>query len=209
MAELNINITEENSLYNDVGQIINKSRQRLASLANTEICMMHWHIGKRIKEDVLYSQRAEYGKQILKNLSNKLSTQFGKGWSDRKLLHCIRCAYTFTEDEIIYAVSIQLTWTHLRSLMFIEERLKRQFYMEMTRIEHWNTRTLDHKIEELLYERTAYLEFHFVAEHLYELARCHALRGLGKPPRNVGCEAGGSRSEVLHSECPMYCARNH
>ena len=39
--------------------------------------------------------------------------------------------------------------------MFIEERLKRQFYMEMTRIEHWNTRTLDHKIEELLYERTA------------------------------------------------------
>ena len=155
MAKLNINITEENSLYNDVGQIINKSRQRLASLANTEICMMHWHIGKRIKEDVLYSQRAEYGKQILKNLSNKLSTQFGKGWSDRKLLHCIRCAYTFTEDEIIYAVSIQLTWTHLRSLMFIEERLKRQFYMEMTRIEHWNTRTLDHKIEELLYERTA------------------------------------------------------
>jgi hypothetical protein len=145
MAEPNINITEENTLYSDISQIIHKSRQRLASFANTEICMMHWQIGQRIKEDVLYNQRAEYGKQIIKNLSTQLTTKFGKGWSDRKLLHCIRAAYTFTEDEIIYAVRTQLTWTHLRSLMFIEDSLKRQFYMEMTRIEHWDTRTLDQK----------------------------------------------------------------
>ena len=49
----------------------------------------------------------------------------------------------------------QLTWTHLRSLMAIEDELKRKFYLEMARIEHWDTRTLDQKIDGMLYERTA------------------------------------------------------
>lgn len=117
--------------------------------------MTHWQIGKRIKDDVLYNQRAEYGKQIVKNLAEQLTRRFGKGWSDRKLLHCIRAAYTFSEDEIVYAVRTQLTWTHLRSLMFIDDQLKRTFYMELARIEHWDTRTLDEKIDAMLYERTA------------------------------------------------------
>jgi predicted nuclease of restriction endonuclease-like (RecB) superfamily len=149
------NSQDEMTLYGDVCEIIDQSRQRLATTINAEICQMHWHIGKRIKEDVLYNQRAEYGKQIVKNLAYKLTEQFGKGWSDRKLLHCIRAAYTFTEEEILYAVRTQLSWTHLRSLMFIKDDLKRQFYMEMIRIEHWDTRTLDQKIDAMLYERTA------------------------------------------------------
>ena len=142
-------------LYNDVCQIIEVTRSRLATTINAEICLMHWHIGKRIKEDVLYNKRAEYGKEIVKKLSVQLTVRYGKGWSDRKLLHCIRAAYTFTEDEIVYAVRTQLSWTHLRSLMFIEDALKRTFYIEMLRIEHWDTRTLDEKIDSLLYERTA------------------------------------------------------
>ncbi len=151
----NVNSSGEIELYSDVCHIIEGSRQRLATTINAEICLMHWQIGKRIKEDVLYNQRAEYGKQVVKNLADQLTQRFGKGWSDRKLLHCIRAAYTFSEDEIVYAVRTQLSWTHLRSLMFIEDSLKRQFYMEMTRLEHWDTRTLDEKIDAMLYERTA------------------------------------------------------
>jgi len=142
-------------LYNDVCQLIDDTRGRLATTVNAETCLLHWNVGKRIKEDVLYNQRAEYGKEIVKNLADRLTQRYGKGWSDRKLLHCIRAAYTFTEDEIVYAVRIQLSWTHLRSLMFIDDDLKRKFYMEMTRIEHWDTRTLDEKIDGMLYERTA------------------------------------------------------
>jgi predicted nuclease of restriction endonuclease-like (RecB) superfamily len=103
----------------------------------------------------LYNKRAEYGKQIITKLSEKLAMQFGKGWSVYKLQHCVRAAYTFTEDEIVYALRTQLTWTHLRSLMSIEDKLKRDFYLEMSRIEHWDTRTLDQKIDTMLYERTA------------------------------------------------------
>jgi predicted nuclease of restriction endonuclease-like (RecB) superfamily len=152
MNELEKHIPE---LYSDVCQIIEGTRSRLASTVNAEVCLLHWHIGKRIKEDVLYNKRAEYGKEIVKHLAHKLTERFGKGWSDRKLLHCIRAAYIFTEDEIVYAVRTQLSWTHLRSIMFIEDELKRRFYLEMARIEHWDTRTLDQKIDAMLYERTA------------------------------------------------------
>ena len=60
-------------------------------------------LGKRIKEDVLYDQRAEYGKQVLKDIADRLTQRFG-----------------FTEDEIMYALRTQLTWTHLRSLTAIK-----------------------------------------------------------------------------------------
>ena len=154
MKEPKLSIAHQTQLNEDVCKIIEGSQQRLATTINAEICMLHWNIGKRIKEDVLFNKRAEYGKQMVKSLANLLTQKYGKGWSDRKLLHCIRAAYTFTENEIVYAVRTQLSWTHLRSLMFIEDKLKRSFYIEMARIEHWDTRTLDSKIDSMLYERT-------------------------------------------------------
>lgn len=145
----------EDLLFSDVCGMIDSVRKHVAVYVNSEICLVKWHIGKRIKEDVLYNQRAEYGKQIIKNLARKLTNKYGNGWSDRTLIHCIRAAYTFSEEEIVYAVRRQFTWTHLRSLMFVENPLARQFYMEMCRIEHWDTRTLDSKIDAQLFERTA------------------------------------------------------
>jgi predicted nuclease of restriction endonuclease-like (RecB) superfamily len=145
----------ESLLYKDVCSFIENTRQRLATTANAEACVMHWEIGKRIKEDVLYNKRAEYGKQIVTNLAVALTERYGQGWGYEKLKHCVRSAYTFSENEIRYAVSTQLTWTHLRSLMSIEDELKRSFYIEMCRLEHWDTRTLNEKIDSQLYELTA------------------------------------------------------
>lgn len=116
---------------------------------------MNWNVGTRIKEDVLSNKRAEYGEQILKRLSERLIIRYGKGWGFQKLQHCVRAAYIFTEEEIMYAVRTQLSWTHLRSLMAVQNSLARHFYMEMCRIEHWSTCTLDEKIDAQLFERTA------------------------------------------------------
>jgi len=98
----------ESQLYQDVCFLIENTRQRMAITANTEVCVMHWQIGKRIKEDVLYNKRAEYGKQIVKNLAQKLTEKYGSGWSDRKLLHCIRAAYTFSEDQICSSINVYI-----------------------------------------------------------------------------------------------------
>ena len=154
MQELT-DIKAEEQLFSDVCSIIEGTRNRIATYLNTEVCMTNWYVGKRIKEDVLNNQRAEYGKQILKNLASRLSEKYGTGWGVGKLKHCVRSAYLFTEEEIGYAVRSQLTWTHKRSLRGVKDELARTFYMEMCRIEHWDTRTLDDKIDTQLYERTA------------------------------------------------------
>ena len=148
-------LIENTQLYTDVCQIIDDTRSRIAVYVNSEICHTNWLVGKRIKEDVLFNQRAEYGKQVLKGLSIKLTEKYGAGWSVSTLQHCVRAAYTFTEDEIQYAVRTQFSWTHLRSLLSISDPLVRQFYMQMCQYEHWSTRTLEEKIDSQLYERTA------------------------------------------------------
>ena len=145
----------EETLYGDVCQIIEDTRGRIATYLNTEICMTNWYVGKRIKEDVLYNQRAEYGKQVVKNLSLRLIDRYGSGWSEKKLRHCIRSAETFSEQDIVSSTQRQLTWTHLKSLMYIKDPLERQFYAHLCGMEHWDTRTLNEKIDRQLYQRTA------------------------------------------------------
>lgn len=151
----NVQNRTEEVLYDDVCQIIDGARGRIATYLNTEVCMTNWYVGRRIKTDVLYNQRAEYGKQVVKTLSQRLTERYGAGWSEKKLRHCIRSAETFTEDDIVSATQRQLTWTHLKSLIYIKDPLERQFYANLCGIEHWDTRTLDEKIDQQLYQRTA------------------------------------------------------
>jgi predicted nuclease of restriction endonuclease-like (RecB) superfamily len=146
---------ESQNLYADVCHIIDETRTRVAVYVNAEVCMTNWQVGKRIKEDVLYNKRAEYGKQIVKNLSVRLTERYGKGWSEKTLRHCLRAAETFTKDDIVSAVQRQFSWTQLKSIMYISDPLARKFYMQMCHYEHWDTRTLDDKIDSQLYERTA------------------------------------------------------
>ena len=151
MADNQLNNTDEiQGLFFDVCNIIDGVRNRVAVSVNSEVCLTNWHIGKRIKEDVLFNRRAEYGKQVLKTLAAQLTERYGRGWSHKTLLHCLRAAETFTEEEIMHAVRRQFSWTHLKTLMYIDEPLKRPFYKEMCRIEQWDTRTLDQKIDSQL-----------------------------------------------------------
>ena len=89
----------ENQLYDDVCNIIEQARYRVAVYVNSEASMMNWNVGKRIKEDVLLNKRADYGEQVLKRLSQRLKAKYGGGWGYQKLQHCVRAAYTFGEHE--------------------------------------------------------------------------------------------------------------
>ena len=91
----------------------------------------------------------------LKILRLSCKKSMGKGGARKKLRHCLRSAETFSEDEIRYAARTQLTWTHIKSLSYINDSLERQFYAQMCAKEHWDTRTLDEQIDKQLYQRTA------------------------------------------------------
>ncbi len=117
--------------------------------------LLYWKIGKRINDEILLDQRAEYGKRVVATLSEDLELQYGKGWGEKQLRHCIRFAETFSDEKIVYTLCTQLSWSHLRMIFFMDDELKRMFYIEMCKIEKWSVRTFRERIKSMLYERTA------------------------------------------------------
>ena len=146
---------ETTGLFSEIKQLIEQSRNYVAVAVNAEISALYWHIGNRINNEVLQNERAEYGQQIVATLSRQLQIEYGSGWSKRHLHHCLRFAEIFPDFEIVNALRTQLSWTHLRTLISIEDDLKREFYIEMCKMEKWSTRTLENRINSMLYERTA------------------------------------------------------
>ncbi len=142
-------------LIDEIKEFILDAKQSIATTANSAITILYWNIGNRVNAEILKSRRADYGKQMIILLSQKLTEEFGKGRSDKHLRHCLRFAETFPERENIYALSRELSWTHFRILIYIGNELSRSFYLEMCRIEGWTTRVLSDKIDSLLFERTA------------------------------------------------------
>ncbi len=143
------------SLFSDLTRLIGEARTRAAVAVNAEITALYWHVGRRIRIDVLKDERADYGKQVLLLLAEKLTHQFGRGWSDKQLRHCLRFAETFEEESIVSALQRQLSWTHIKTIIYIDDPLKRSFYMELCRLEKWSTRQLSERLNSMLYERTA------------------------------------------------------
>lgn len=149
------NVTASPQLGTEIKQLIEQSRQNVAVAVNAELTLLYWNIGTRIKEDILKNDRAEYGKQIIESLSLQLTHEYGRGWGKRLLHHCLRFAEVFPDSQIVSALRTQLTWTHLKTIIPLEDELKRSFYLEMCRHERWSTRILEDRINSMLYERTA------------------------------------------------------
>jgi len=143
------------SLLEDIRGLITSARQRVATAVNTELVMLYWHIGERIKGELIGPGRAAYGERVVAELSTQLIAEYGRGFGKRNLFYMVRFVELYPEAEIVHALSAQLSWTHFRLLMSIEEPLKRDFYTEMCRLERWSTRTLGDKVDGMLYERTA------------------------------------------------------
>ncbi|MGD0459447.1 MAG: PDDEXK nuclease domain-containing protein [Terriglobia bacterium] len=143
------------ALLRDIKQLIEGARARAAAAVNSEMVRLYWSIGERIRKDILAYERAAYGEQIVHALSGQLSEDYGPGFGRTNLFYMIRFAETFPDVRIVHALSEQLSWTHLRQIIYLDDPLQREFYTHMCRIEHWSTRTLQEKIQGMLYERTA------------------------------------------------------
>jgi predicted nuclease of restriction endonuclease-like (RecB) superfamily len=142
-------------LIADLRKMIDESRQAVAQTVNTALVWLYWNIGKRIREDILKQKRAEYGEQIVSTVSRQLGAEYGRGFAARNLFRMIRFAEVFPDEQIVSSLMAQLSWTHFIYIIPIADPLKRDFYAEMCRVERWSTRTLQKKIDGMLFERTA------------------------------------------------------
>jgi len=142
-------------LLDDLRRLIDEARQQVARTVNAGLVTLCWHIGRRIRQEILGEQRAAYGEQIVSALSSQLTAEYGRGFSRTNLFYMIQFAEVFPDEQIVSALRTQLSWTHFRELIAIEDPLKREFYAEMCRAERWSTRTLQDQIKRMVYERTA------------------------------------------------------
>jgi predicted nuclease of restriction endonuclease-like (RecB) superfamily len=169
-----------NSLYKSVREIITTAKSAVRTTVNFVNVVLNWEIGKMIvDEEQGGDAKAEYGKYIIKELSEKLVEEFGNGFSETHLRYCRQFYQLFpihhalrdksesTENETnivhhalrdkshyIYQILKQeLTWTHYRSLLRVENPKAREFYMKEAVENNWGTRALDRQINSLYYER--------------------------------------------------------
>lgn len=150
-----LSVAAPETLLHDLRDLIAQGRWQAAAALNGELVTLYWQVGSRIRADILEDGRAGYGQGLIAQVAEALSAVHGRSFSARNLYYMVRFAEVFPDAEIVNALRSQLTWTHLRELIAIEDPLKRRFYVELCRLERWSTRTLTAKLNSMLYERTA------------------------------------------------------
>lgn len=151
IAQKHTPIASTQKLYNNIKQVIEESRSKAYRAANIAMVQAYWYIGKLIvEEEQNGKQRADYGKTLLKELSQQLSTDYGKGFDESNLRH-MRNFYIINPKQD--ALRPELSWTHYRLLLKVESPEAKTFYIQETIQGNWSTRTLERQINSLYYER--------------------------------------------------------
>jgi predicted nuclease of restriction endonuclease-like (RecB) superfamily len=148
------NSTTETSFYSDIRRILQSARKKAYTAVNTAMVDAYWLIGKRIvKEEQQGKDRAKYGQELIKKLSIELNTEFGKGFSVANLKNFRQFYLTFVRDKKGHTLCSQLSWSHIRLIMRIDNEPARTWYLTETKAENWSVRQLQRHINTSYYER--------------------------------------------------------
>ena len=146
---------ENKALFQNIRQLIEESRQQLAVAVNATMSMLYWKIGKTINAEVERYTGEIYGKQIVATLWRQLTIEYGTSFSEKNLRRMMQFAEVFPDEKIVVPLIRQLSWTHILVLIPLGDPIKREFYIEMCKLEKWSVRTFRERINSMLYERTA------------------------------------------------------
>lgn len=116
---------------------------------------LYWRIGKRLSCELTGDQKPEYGKHIVKEISQRLAKQYGAGFDKTSISRMIKFYEAFPYYEKVATLSQQLTWSHFVELLPIQDEIKRDFYAAMCKNGNWSVRMLRERKKSMLYERTA------------------------------------------------------
>jgi hypothetical protein len=137
-TDLDLKSQEPHKLLIEIRTLIEEARRQTAAAVNIGLTVLYWRVGKRIHLEVLDSERAAYGEQIVATLSRQLVAEYGRGYTEKNLRRMIQFAEAFPEEEIVATLWRQLSWSHFRELLPLTQPFQRDFYAEMCRIESWS-----------------------------------------------------------------------
>lgn len=127
------------ALYNNIRQAIERARRKVATTINVAMVEAYWHIGRMIvEEEQAGNERATYGDKLIPRLAEQLSTDFGKGFNSRNLFYMKQFYLSFPK---VNALRSELSWTHYRLLLKVENEKGREFYITLSAIP--SLRTVD------------------------------------------------------------------
>ena len=151
---------EERQFYKDVRDILENARSNAYMVANDIMTYAYWNVGKRIVEQELRgSAKAKYGSYIIKRLAQELSDQYGTGFSIANIKNCRQLYVTFPQDSFGYSMIGKVHWSHLRTIMRLEDAKERDFYLKETATECWSVRELERNIKSGYYKRILSTQF--------------------------------------------------
>lgn len=146
---------ENRDVFAEISGLIEQARRKVAAAINEEMVVLYWNIGKTIKEEIMKSDRAEYGKQTVNSLSSQLTQRYGRGFSSQNLWYMVQLYENYPILQSLLGEFEGMGWTHIITPLPVNDELKRKFYAALCQKEHWSTRTLRERINSMRYERTA------------------------------------------------------
>ena len=138
------------NIYGEIRQSIIHVKKNIQKAVNTGMVQVYWEIGQRLDE-ACDGQRAEYGKGLVKALSERLTAEFGKGYSVQGLWNMRQFYQSF---PILSALRRELSWTHYRMLMRVNDPKAREYYAAECAAAGWSSRELERQITTFAYQRT-------------------------------------------------------
>lgn len=144
-------LENNNKMINEITELVNNAKNNLASEINKSVIYVYWNIGRIIvSNENEYNNRLEYGKEVLKGLSNELTKYLGKGYSVSNLKYMRMFYKAYPKFE---KLSNKITWSHYLELMIITDIDKRNFYEKECINSNWSVRELQRQLDTSLFER--------------------------------------------------------
>ncbi len=151
MSEELSHTVEDNQLFSQIKQVLDEARRQVARTVNTTIVNAYWQVGKYIVEyEQQGNDRAEYGKGVIKKLSIRLMKEYGSGFTVTNLKVMRQFYLCYPKG---HALRDQLSWTHWRALLTVQNEIIRNYYLQECIAGHWSTRQLERQINTMYYER--------------------------------------------------------
>ena len=153
IQKIEVQLTE--NYVEDIRSILQKAREYTFRTINNVMVQAYWLIGERIvRQEQNGNDRAEYGRQLIDNLSKELAAEFGNGFSAANLRNMRQFYRSFPDFEICYTLCSELSWSHNRLIMRVDDSKARMFYLKEAIDGHWSTRQLERNILSFYYQRT-------------------------------------------------------
>ena len=161
MANTELMDTEDElKVYQEVHAILDEAKSKIYEAANNIMTYAYWNVGKRIiEQEQKGNRKAKYGSYLIKRLSQELSDEYGTGFSVANIRNCRQLYLTFPKESYGYSLIGKIHWSHLRTIMRLDDEEERNFYLKEVANEYWSVKELERNIKSGYYKRILSTQF--------------------------------------------------